>query len=510
MNHRLAHRGLVVLGLLLFVGVWLKIAWACDDAYINFRSLEQFQAGNGPIWNPHARVQAYTSVAWYWLQVPLRAVSGDVFLNSLALSLACMVGLLAVTRRLVGQPVAWLALVVWMVGARGFMDYTSSGLENPLIFLMTALLLGRYLAAAAADTATPEGARATRQLAWMAGLAVLVRHDMAVLWALPVAQQFWRHGRRWSLRNWAAVLLPAAAPLLLWTLFSVFYYGSPWPNSALAKIDGAVAPAVVWAQGLRYLLAMRVDPVLALVLGAGCVVAWRDPRTRALALGMGLHLAYLVSIGGDFMLGRMLGSVFLVAAIVAARALAAAAPRWSWPGLGAGALLAVALPVTPLNTPLQYQNHGFIAGIADERGYYSASTSLWERLRTPGDRFPVHDWTSPGRCAAADAAGIADIGNIGFFGHRVGLETIVIDRFAITDPLLARIPTPAPGNGWRPGHTERPVPDGYTDSLLSGRNQLVDPDLRALYDDVRLATEAPLMAPGRAGAIWRLLTGHHG
>jgi len=56
----------------------------------------------------------------------------------------------------------------------------------------------------------------------------------------------------------------------------------------------------------------------------------------------------------------------------------------------------------------------------------------------------------------------------------------------------------------------RKIPAGYIRTLRSGKNQLRDPRAAALMDDLLLATRGPLLAPGRAGAIWRLNLEHRG
>lgn len=52
---------LCVVSVLVYILVFLKNAWVGDDAYILFCSLEQLLDGNGPRWNPHERVQVFTS-----------------------------------------------------------------------------------------------------------------------------------------------------------------------------------------------------------------------------------------------------------------------------------------------------------------------------------------------------------------------------------------------------------------------------------------------------------------
>ena len=58
----------------LAIWIFVKNAWVAEDAYIIFRSVEQVFAGNGPVWNSHERVQAFTSPLWFGLLVLSRAV----------------------------------------------------------------------------------------------------------------------------------------------------------------------------------------------------------------------------------------------------------------------------------------------------------------------------------------------------------------------------------------------------------------------------------------------------
>jgi arabinofuranosyltransferase len=503
-----ANHALLILAALLLAAVWLKNAWVCDDAYINFRSLDQLRAGHGPVWNAGQRVQVYTSVLWYWLQAPLRLVSADVWANVLVLSAACMAGLVAVMRRLVGGGAALLLLALLMVGARGFMDFTSGGLENPLIFLACAVLLDRLLAAMAAAPADPAAAGPVRQLALTFGAALLVRHDLAVLWLPPVLHAAWRHRRLWPGRRWLSLAALAAAPLAAWTAFALFYYGSPWPNAALAKLSQGLPRAVSVAQGWHYLAALRLDPVFGSTIAGGLALAVARPAWRGLGAGMVANLAYLVWIGGDFMLGRMLGGVFLVAAVLLAREVAGRGPRAVAAGVAVALLAAALLPRSPVTSPRVMGDHTDLHGrLADERAYYFDATSLWARRADHQGWFPVHQWTRDGRRAGNGDVKVVVAHNAGFFGYHAGVDKMVVDVYAITDPLLARVPVTRVPPDWRPAHVKRPLPRGYVNSLKYGKNMLDDGRLRPLYDDVQLAVSAPLLAPGRAGAVWRLLRG---
>jgi len=506
----LHRRPLLVLAVLLFAAVWVKNAWVCDDAYINFRSLDQLRAGHGPIWNPGERVQVYTSVLWYWLQAPLRFLTADIYASVLLLSLTCGLFTLSAVRRLFQHDRSVLMLVLLMVGSAGFMDFTSSGLENPLVYLVCVLLLDAFFTVTHAPRGDPNVAAPLRRLLILAGTALLVRHDLALLWLPPVAQVIIRHRRLWPWRTWLATMLMAAAPLLLWSAFALFYYGSPWPNAALAKLSTGMPQGEVMRQGLAYLGSHRVDPLFAVTIVAGLGVAFWRRSNLGLALGMLLHIVYLVWSGGDFMTGRFLSSVFLVAAILVVREaenLSGIVGRWV--PMGAVLLMAVLLPGSPLTSSSKLDDQTVRHGVAHERGVYFQSTSLWVRRVTPLEQFPVHEWATDGRHFRNRDDKLIGKDNVGFFGYTTGLDKLVFDRLAITSPFLARIPVSSAPEGWRVGHLHRVMPRGYTQTLQTGVNSLAGPAMRELYDDLHLATSAPLLTPARFGAIWRLNIGHH-
>ena len=95
---------------------------------------------------------------------------------------------------------------------------------------------------------------------------------------------------------------------------------------------------------------------------------------------------------------------------------------------------------------------------------------------------------------------------IGLYAYYAGPDHHVVDRLGLADPLLARLPAEHDPS-WRIGHFRRTVPESYVRSVLSARNGVADPELRALYDLVRLATRGPLWTVERWRAIWALNTG---
>ncbi|MBN1595161.1 hypothetical protein JW933_04465, partial [candidate division FCPU426 bacterium] len=88
---------------------------------------------------------------------------------------------------------------------------------------------------------------------------------------------------------------------------------------------------------------------------------------------------------------------------------------------------------------------------------------------------------------------------IGMFGYQAGPQYHIVDFFAITDPLLARLPAvPA---GWRIGHFRRLLPKGYLSTLNSGRLNLQDQPLARVYTKLQIITRQRLFTSQRLAAI---------
>jgi arabinofuranosyltransferase len=79
-----------------------------------------------------------------------------------------------------------------------------------------------------------------------------------------------------------------------------------------------------------------------------------------------------------------------------------------------------------------------------------------------------------------------------------------VDPLAITDPLLARLPTTS-RLPFMPGHLLRPLPEGYLESLARGENRIRDPEIAAYYESLRIVTQGPLFTRRR----WREILAHN-
>ena len=78
--------------LVLFSVAFVLNAWVADDAYITFRTVDNFVHGYGLTWTVGERVQAYSHPFWMFLLSACYAVTRDIFYTSLAVSFVLCLG----------------------------------------------------------------------------------------------------------------------------------------------------------------------------------------------------------------------------------------------------------------------------------------------------------------------------------------------------------------------------------------------------------------------------------
>jgi len=512
---------------LLALAAWLiwRTAWVSDDAAITLRTVLNLLTGHGARFNIDERVQAYTHPLWFGLLTLGTAMAGNALLAAAWLGIALSVAALIWLLRLAVNPWQGLLAVGALLASTAFMQFSTSGLENPLSHVLilaaaTALIRIHGLSADA-----PNRARWLRGFFLCAGLLYLSRPDLVVLLA-PCALQLLAT-RDIAPRIRVRALFWAATPVLVWTIFSLLYYGFPFPNTAYAKLGTGIAQRELWRQGLHYFgNTLTHDPLTLVVSALALPLA---PFVRrwgwGWALGVALYLVYVASIGGDFMAGRFFSVPMLAGALMLARA------QWPWSDAArwlACGLLALAIPALAWHN-IRYTLHTaakgrppsiccmcYPYGIADEQSCYFGYAALATVSAPDLALFRPDSY----RTRTSDQALNLTCGGLGFMSIRSGPGTHILDTCALAEPLLARLPVPYMGS-WcdeqpqcdtgiyrRIGHFDRAVPAGYEESIKQDANLLTDPALHGCYERIRSITRAPLLEGRRLREVVRAnLTG---
>jgi arabinofuranosyltransferase len=480
-----------------FVVLLLRTAWVSDAAYVTLRTADNFVHGYGLRWNVAERVQGYAHPAWLFLVAATYSVTGEPYFTTLALDLGLTVVALVLLARAARSPLAAAFAVVTLMFSKAFIDFSTSGLENPLTH---ALLAAFFLVCW-------QGRKGTGRLAWLAlvaSFAMLARLDNALI-VLPVLVSSairLRTRRAWVILG--AGLLPLAA----WEVFVAAYYGFPLPNAAYARLNAGVAGADMVRHGAIYLLdSLKQDPLtLSMALG-GIVVAGavRFREEWPAVAGVLLYLVYVVWIGGDVMSGRLLTVPLFCGVLLLTRV--------ADPGrLGRAQVVPFLLvilaglfspgnpmPIYPVGTREPTVSP---TGSVDERLFEDRASGLLQArlgLTLPNTDYPAEalDLLRQRKTTVA-----TDV--VGVFGFFAGPRMHVVDLRGDEDPLLARLPA---GSQWLTGAVGRTLPDGYLEALDSGGLGLRDPRVAACYQEIVLITRAPIWRRARLAAITRAALG---
>ena len=500
-----SQRGYLIALFLLFLIVLLRTAWLCDDAYISLRTVDNFVAGHGLRWNVAERVQSYTHPLWVLLLSCLYCGTRELYLTTLLSSLLLSAAAVALTvGGLARSLVAALAGLSILTLSPAFVDYCTSGLENPLSYLLMALFLLVYWRVG-------DGPRRSFLLALLAGLALTTRLDHLWLYAPPLLLELRRRHDRRAL----CLMLGGMAPIFLWTLFSLVYYGFPVANSAVAKLNLGIPRTEIMARGLFYMVdALRYETLCVLTILWALVTSLRgrDGGQRAFGVGISLHLIYLVFIGGDFMRGRFLSLPLLLAVGLLLRGEFFLARRARLLLFPVCLILGFAAPSPTL---LSGAGHGGDAaqasmeashGIADERGYYYGKYGLLNG-KPIASKLGANMADLHARQAALSIR-LMEVFTAGENAFSIGPGAHVIDALGLGDPLLARLDMREDA-AWRIGHYPRVTPAGYLLTALTGENHMVDPEIREYYDHLVLLTRGPLFTMERWRAIAAMNLGRY-
>ena len=475
--------------------LWLLVrtAWMSDDAYITLRTVDNFVNGFGLRWNVVERVQAFTHPAWLMVLTPIYALTREAYFTTLALQIVLTLFTVILVFGVAARTAAWALLASGIfVSSKALIDFSTSGLENPLTHLLLVPLVLEWRR------------RALSGPLWRLGLLsaglLLCRLDLALLvapfWVLAIRPM--RFARIVS-----ATL--GHLPFVAWEGFSFIYFGQLVPNTALAKLPPGVPWQDLIAQGSNYLVGtLPLDPVTPLVLIAAMItLVWRSDRlSGATVVAIALYVGYVVAIGGDFMVGRFLTAPLMLAVVV----MVSGAPQRST-GLVLAATTTVVfgglfLPGAPLLSGSEFGRSEpkagsievtVMGGVADERAVYYSTLGLLPVLT--GDAVPAnHPWASAGRELRGRGHEVLAAKSIGMIGFWAGPDADIIDLLALSEPFLARLP---PRPGWRIGHFERDLPQGYLESRRHHADLLTDPALRRLYDQVWWITQADIWSVKR-------------
>ena len=497
--------------LLTLVAILVRLAWVSDDACITLRSVENWCNGYGLTWNISERVQTYTHPLWMLLLTLARLITGEPYYGTIALGMLLSLFTALQLMQLSATTPAACVVLVLLISSRGFTDWATSGLENPLTFLLITLFATVMTrpTETAANLATGTPAQtAQRRLslaALLTGLAMTTRMDLAVMFgpALLVAMR----GLPLRASVWRVAL--GLSPFLAWLTFATIYYGTPFPITAYAKaFNTGIPTGDLISQGfyyVSYVIQKDTATFCVVVAGIGTGLFVPSLRCRALALGALLYCGYVIKVGGDFMGSRFFTPQFVAATAILARALATMPGRGQILTVVAAVGLNFVPGIPPWMKPPGADKPPLEAyhGILDERSHYYYQLGMLSPTLKP---------LEPGVTSAhlrglgRTEPAVNPWGQVGRYGLEAGPLLHIVDPW-LCDPLLMRLPIGR--DKWRIGHFIRELPTGYLQTLARDENQINHPGLRRYYDTLRKTIRGPVFSGERWQALWDQWTGKH-
>ena len=492
--------------LLIFIAVITLLAWQSDDSYHAYIMAKNLVDGNGFVYNIGQRATATTCPLFTLVVAAGYFVIRDMFFVSLliniifsSLAFYILVWDFCRTRRQI------IACLFVLMGSVSFVSYTTSGLENSMLFFLGACYAKVYFSSERYNT------KKMFILAILVALIAMTRMDAALIVA-PMSLYVYLT-RRDGVSFGKAVFLGITGlmPFVLWELFSTFYYGFPAPNTAYAKLGTDFPITDYLVRGMGYFLnALLCDPVLLIVPIAAIFAAIYVRKAQYLLFMTGpiLYGIYLLYVGGDFMMGRHFTLSFFLSLICYMDI-----KNREFSVLGKGASFnkkfviasAAAIIYTGIAQPVTQQftfGRTFGSAISDERAGYFQTSSLFNNLYSlvRNGRLCIRDtWNENGVDEIREnhmPGGILESvpGITKYYNNDLYLN----DLYALGDPFLAHLPAVVEP-GWRIGHMWRQAPEGYSDMILFSYtpNSIKNEDARAYYRIIDEITRGPLFDKDR-------------
>lgn len=510
--------------LIVFTYVFFVNAWIIDEGYVTFRTIDNFVNGYGLTWNVQERVQAYTHPMWLFVICLFYIFTSEFFFTSMVVSyLFCLVAFIITHNsfRKHDQAHPWkpALLMLILIASKAFIDYTSSGLENPLSYLLATLFYLRFLLSE--KKAVEFSNKELFYFFFIASLAFFNRQDTVLLYAVPLVFLIMVHVRRLRLRLIPLIFL-ATLPATLWLLFSIIYYGFPFPNTAYAKLINAGIPLADSIQrGWGYFgnsLSWDITSHAALLPAVVLAVYKKSWRVILTTSGVILYYIYIITSAASatHMSGRFFSVPLLIASLtfvvmVNSRRVAVAASVILIAYIIWNPISSIRMGTTWYKIPCQDMSYLDAKYFVHEEG-----GGLVGNLSK--DTVPDHVWYHEGlkfrnRPEKARSGGAEEGPAIGYFAYAAGPDKYIIDIVGLGDPLLARLPAYNTvlflPSDWHSGHFYRAEPTGYIESVREGGNRLEEPMLRLYYDYLLKIITGPVFDRERFLHIYNMNVGKY-
>lgn len=497
--------------------------WLADDAYQGFAQVVNLFDGGVFGYNMNERVNTSTCILFEFVMMPFYAITGDLFWSAIIINmLSSGAALYMLLFKACNTRTKVVVTGIVVLVSYYFLSFCTSGLENSLVFMFSAFFLYLYI-----NTKDWTFSKLLLLSLIDSGL-LLCRLDLAIIFFAPTAYVYLFKRKDKSVVKMLLAGIIGLIPVFAWLLFSLWYYGVPFPTTFYAKLYAGVPKFDMIKHGIVYMIINVFADIIFSMSMMYCmakILSNKHISYKIFGFSLIVRLLYIVYIGGDFMIGRMLTDVYFISiylfnTISEEDKIVNSVNLMKHKALIIGLLLLA--PVSSICA--EGVSKGLLYYALDERGYYINATSIQSKFNTT----PTASIFRPlVLCTAIDGYEdglIKDIqdkmadGYKGVVFDEVLFGTIkckmkgiyISDNTALGDMLLANMRmTDYDPDKWRVGHSHRTIPDGYKESLQTDSNLITDPSLHEYYDIILELTRGDLYSPDRLQLIWDFNTGKY-
>ncbi len=300
-------QSLIFFPIFLIIFLIILNAWFCDDAFFTLRPALNFHYGLGPVWNPGERVQSFTNPLWMFI---LSLSNAKNILNfTILISIFLVIGQLYLLINF-SKNIFIILLLFLLSSSWTYIYFGTSGLETPLSGFLVAL---SYFLSKKSDINSK-----LRSISLLTVLSYLSRPDLLIINFLD---PFFRilFNKNLELNRRINRIFKFTRNIffimLIWFMFSILYFGFPFPVTAYSKLLISINRLEIITKGIGFFISFLITDLSAviIILTAFILPLFIFLRNFNKFINLSylrvpiiifLNILYTIYIGGDFILGR--------------------------------------------------------------------------------------------------------------------------------------------------------------------------------------------------------------
>lgn len=514
--------------ILMFGAIVLFLSWNSDEAFHSYIMAKNLAEGNGFVYNVGYRVSVADSPLYTLMTALVYLLLGrnhmyftGIILGTVFSAAAIYIMVFKICKSLRTACMT----VILLVCCYAFMCYTTSGLENSLLYFLSALFIWLFSSRDEFDS------RGLFYLTFLISLLALTRMS-AVLLFLPAVLFGYLFLTNIRLTRRVLVGLAGLFPFIVWEFFSLIYYGYPISNVAYNKLNSGLPLRDFVMRGLDYIYrSSTIDMIIIIIpiVTIAIAAARRQYRSLSLSIGTALYILFVIVNGGSVMVGRYLATPFFCSLLTLIIMFKDESDfiigRLNFRQLLEMMLvleLIGAVIIRPIGRESLFHitQDESITGVSDEKEWYYKYTGLFPYVQTQkysGGSIDLFVTTDVSFYYYLENIKQGYKGNVqspfilsGITNYYIQEEGVYYgtDAYGNMDPLLSHLHA-VDENNWRTGYMKRWIPEGYEESVNTGTNLIKDPFLHEFYDHVLTIVSGDICSVNRLRTIVGMNTGKY-